>query len=99
MLPLAQDLPKATLATGLVAGTLAAIYSVRAFMQWYRLSHVPGPFWAAFSKYWMVSSSLKGRQPTAIKEVNDKYGMLAPVLYEPAWVAKQAARLMLIALH
>ncbi|KAI0120747.1 cytochrome P450 [Hypoxylon sp. NC0597] len=49
------------------------------FHQWYRLSHVPGPFWAAFSKYWMVKESLKGRQPTAFKEATDKYGSLVRV--------------------
>ena len=70
--PLAR-LPKATLASWLL-GALVATLLLRTVMQWYRLSHVPGPFWAAFSKYWMVRESLKGRQPTAIKEVTDKYG-------------------------
>jgi hypothetical protein len=42
--------------------------------QWYRLSHIPGPFWAGFSKYWMLREAVRGRQPTAIKEMNDKYG-------------------------
>ncbi|KAK0636053.1 cytochrome P450 [Bombardia bombarda] len=69
----------ATSAAALVVGTLVAVVLVRLFLQWYRLSHVPGPFWAAFSKYWMVSESLKGRQPTAIKDVTDKYGSLARI--------------------
>lgn len=63
---------------GAVLGALALAVVIpwlaHAVYQWYRLSHIPGPFWAAFSKWWMVRESLKGRQPTAIKEVTDKYG-------------------------
>ncbi|KAL1845060.1 hypothetical protein VTK73DRAFT_1208 [Phialemonium thermophilum] len=62
-----------------VLGSVVVIFVVRTFYQWYRLSHIPGPFWAAFSKYWMVRESLKGRQPFAIKEVTDKYGSLARI--------------------
>lgn len=69
------QLPKSTVAIG-VLSSLVLIYLVRIALQWYRLSHIPGPFWAAFSKGWMVKESLKGRQPTAIKEVTDKYGKL-----------------------
>ncbi|KAF2261392.1 cytochrome P450 [Lojkania enalia] len=63
---------------GLVSAAILA-YLVSTLWQWYRLSHVPGPFWAAFSKFWMVKESLKGRQPAAIKEVTDKYGSLARI--------------------
>lgn len=45
---------------------------------WYRLSHVPGPFWASLSKYWMVRESLKGQQPYAIQKANEKYGKKRP---------------------
>jgi hypothetical protein len=64
--------PSTVLATALAL--LCAWPMSQMLVQWYRLSHVPGPFWAAFSKYWMVKESLKGRQPTAIKEANDRYG-------------------------
>src|SRR5689334_12208375 len=65
--------PNITVASGLL-GAAAVVYFLHSLLRWYRLSHVPGPFWAAFSKYWMVRESLKGRQPTALKEVTDKYG-------------------------
>ncbi|PSN69465.1 cytochrome P450 [Corynespora cassiicola Philippines] len=68
----------ARLAIGLAAAALLAGL-VRAALQWRRLSHIPGPFWAAFTKAWMVKESLRGRQPTAFKDVNDKYGSLARV--------------------
>lgn len=62
-----------TLAIGLVAAALCA-YLVRVVLQWRRLAHVPGPFFASVSKAWMVRESLRGRQPISFKEVNDKYG-------------------------
>jgi hypothetical protein len=64
---------RATLAIGVVCASLLA-YLVRLVLQWRRLAHVPGPFWAALSKAWMVRESLKMRQPTSFKELNDKYG-------------------------
>lgn len=69
------QLPKATIAVGVLTASILA-YLVLAIWQWHRLSHIPGPFWAAFSKGWMVKESLKGSQPTAFKEMNDKYGLL-----------------------
>lgn len=64
---------RATLAVGVVGAALLA-YLVRAVLQWRRLAHVPGPLIASVTKGWMVKESLKGRQPIAFKEVNDKYG-------------------------
>ncbi|KAJ3528911.1 hypothetical protein NM208_g9996 [Fusarium decemcellulare] len=46
---------------------------------WFRLSHVPGPFSAGFSKAWMVRQSFKGQQPYAIQELNEKYGSLVRI--------------------
>jgi hypothetical protein len=64
---------RVTLAIGVVSAALCA-YLVRLVLQWRRLSHVPGPFFASISKAWMVRESLRGRQPISFKEVNDKYG-------------------------
>ena len=72
-----SDSKGATMKHLLIAGSVLAIYLANTFRAWYRLSHIPGPFWPSLSKYWMVSQSLKGRQPDAIKELNDKYGKLA----------------------
>ncbi|KAH3950795.1 hypothetical protein HBI56_205410 [Parastagonospora nodorum] len=69
---------RATLAIGAVSAVLLT-YLVRWVLQWRRLAHVPGPVFASFSKGWMIRESLKGRQPIAFKEVNDKYGSLARV--------------------
>lgn len=59
---------------GAIAGTLVALFLARTLRAWYRLSHVPGPFWGGFSKYWMVKQSLRGRQPYAIRDVIEEYG-------------------------
>ncbi|KAH8898627.1 cytochrome P450 [Thozetella sp. PMI_491] len=67
-----------TIVTGIVS-FVVALFLANALRSWYRLSHVPGPFWAAFSKYWMVSYSLKGLQPFAIQEANEKYGSLVRI--------------------
>jgi len=60
-------------------GLATAVLLVDALRSWYRLSHVPGPFWAAFSKYWMVKHSLRGEQPYAIQKANEKYGSLVRI--------------------
>ncbi|KAF2734130.1 cytochrome P450 [Polyplosphaeria fusca] len=73
-----DHIPRATAVLTVLAAVLLAQLA-RVGLSWYRLSHVPGPFWAAFSKWWMVRESLKGRQPTAIKQVTDTYGSLARI--------------------
>ncbi|EKD12716.1 uncharacterized protein L3040_006865 [Drepanopeziza brunnea f. sp. 'multigermtubi'] len=49
------------------------------FWAWHRLSHVPGPFWASISKYWMVRQSLHGQMHRALKELTDRYGSLVRI--------------------
>lgn len=57
-----------------IIGAALILFVVDGLRSWYRLSHVPGPFWAALSKTWMVRQSLKGQQPYAIQKANEKYG-------------------------
>ncbi|RTE80588.1 hypothetical protein BHE90_004925 [Fusarium euwallaceae] len=58
---------------------LTVLFLADSLRSWYRLSHVPGPFWAGFSKAWMVRQSLKGTQPYAIQAANEKYGSLVRI--------------------
>lgn len=53
---------------------LFAAYVVHLVLQWRRLSHIPGPFSAGFSKFWLVREALRARQPFAFKEANETYG-------------------------
>ncbi|KFA77850.1 hypothetical protein S40288_09765 [Stachybotrys chartarum IBT 40288] len=62
------------LGTGLTLAYLASLFNT-----WYRLSHVPGPFWASVSQVWMAREALKGSQPESLKAANAKYGPLIRV--------------------
>lgn len=68
------DHPRAVFATAILG--LVVLFVADTLRTWYRLSHVPGPFWAGFSKAWMVRQSFKGIQPYAIQQANEKYGMI-----------------------
>ena len=61
-------------AAALVAIAGLAIYVVHTLYLWNRLSHIPGPPSAGFSKYWMIKEALKARQPMAFQEATEKYG-------------------------
>lgn len=41
---------------------------------WYRLRHIKGPFWAAFTDFWLISSQWSGRNYLELAKVCDKYG-------------------------
>lgn len=57
-------------------GGLIAAYVLHTIWQWRRLSHVPGPFYAGFSKFWMFREAMLSRLPTAFEELGKKYGGL-----------------------
>ncbi|KAH7203195.1 cytochrome P450 [Fusarium oxysporum] len=71
------DHPRAVIATAVLG--LVVLFVADTLCTWYRLSHVPGPFWAGFSKAWMVRQSFKGIQPYAIQQANEKYGSLVRI--------------------
>ncbi|KAF3037391.1 hypothetical protein E8E11_000820 [Didymella keratinophila] len=54
-------------------------YLANVWYTWRKLSHVPGPTWAGFTKLWMVRQSVQRRQPYAFMEANNKYGSLVRV--------------------
>jgi cytochrome P450 len=59
--------------------TLTLIYFTFVIWQWYRLSHIPGPFFATISKLWMVRHSLNGTLVSAVRKVTDRHGPLARI--------------------
>jgi hypothetical protein len=73
------DHPRTVIATAALG--LVVLFVADTLRTWYRLSHVPGPFWAGFSKAWMVRQSFKGTQPYAIQQANEKYGMRLNVAF------------------
>ncbi|KAH6710192.1 hypothetical protein VD0002_g8305 [Verticillium dahliae] len=54
---------------GMLLSLLAHVYRA-----WYRLRHIPGPRWAAFSKWWMLRNTLSGKMHLALKRACDEYG-------------------------
>ncbi|KAH6629589.1 cytochrome P450 [Boeremia exigua] len=60
-------------------GALIPLYIAYSIWSWHRLSHIPGPFWAAWTKFWIIRESYFGRQPTTLRDVTDRYGTLARV--------------------
>jgi hypothetical protein len=42
------------------AAALALCYVLSSFIAWFRLRHVPGPFFASFSHVWLIRNSLLG---------------------------------------
>ena len=53
----------------LIAVSTHLVASVR------RLRHIPGPWWAAWSRLWLVRALASGDAAGKYEEVNQKYGM------------------------
>lgn len=51
--------------------------SVSLYRQYKRLSHIPGPRSAGFSKWWFVKATLSGRTHLDLYQVCEKYGTFA----------------------
>ena len=58
-----------------LAGALVLSYLVgRSLWDWYRLRHIPGPFWAGFSKLWLLKHTWDGTMYMKSAEACFKYG-------------------------
>ncbi|KAL3292811.1 cytochrome P450 [Colletotrichum asianum] len=51
----------------------------REFWLWYRLSHVPGPFWHAITGFSMTRAALNGSVHEYYMELHEKYGPLVRI--------------------
>jgi len=61
--------------TWLVAVTVAILYLILARVRaWYRLRYIKGPFWAAFSKWWMMRKTMGGQMHLDLARVCEQYG-------------------------
>ncbi|KAJ9148898.1 Pisatin demethylase [Pleurostoma richardsiae] len=58
---------------------LLAYYVAVTYYSYQRLSHIPGPRGAGFSKWWMLRNTLSGNMHLALKRACDDYGLLARV--------------------
>jgi hypothetical protein len=57
-----------------VPAILIVWYVVSCIQAWARLGHIPGPFLAKFSYWWMLGTQASGKQHHTFREVNKKYG-------------------------
>jgi hypothetical protein len=65
--------PSSTFILSLIAILILA-YVAQTFYQWKRLSHIPGPFWASLSRFWLVNQAWKERVQFAVEDVCKEYG-------------------------
>ena len=54
--------------------TLLALAAIQRARQWYRLRHIPGPFWASISGLWLIRKQWRGKLVNDMVEICDKYG-------------------------
>ena len=59
------------------------VVATQSILIWYKLRHFKGPFWAAFSKWWLVQHAVGGSTfHLDAYEVCKKYGMIGiDILY------------------
>ena len=57
-----------------VISLLSVSWAISSFLAWRRLRHIPGPRWAAFSKWWMLRNTLSGKLHLETKAACKKYG-------------------------
>lgn len=70
--------PHGTALLGLAFTAAVVWWSVSTFRNWYRLSHVPGPFLASISSLWMVKNAFKGGVAPAVLNLQ-QFGRLVRV--------------------
>ncbi|KAG5978910.1 hypothetical protein E4U54_007002 [Claviceps lovelessii] len=58
---------------------VAAWLAISFYRQYKRLSHIPGPRSAGFSKWWFVRATLSGRVHLDLYQVCEKYGNIARI--------------------
>jgi hypothetical protein len=64
----------ATLSLLFIIALVLLVFLAQVYRDWYRLKHIPGPRWAAFSKAWMLRNTLSGSMHLALKRACDVYG-------------------------
>lgn len=65
-------------------GLLLLVYALtKYFISWYRLRHIPGPFWAGVTKFWQLKHTWNGTLYLESAEACFKYGMFGTLLFHP----------------
>ncbi|KAI8962332.1 pisatin demethylase [Daldinia sp. FL1419] len=56
--------------------SLIGAWATYILLNWYRLRHIPGPFWVSSTKTWQIITQLKGNWYLELKKLGDQYGDL-----------------------
>ncbi|GAW11944.1 hypothetical protein ANO14919_012970 [Xylariales sp. No.14919] len=62
-----------------LAGASVFWYIISSIVAWYKLRHIPGPFFASFSHIWCFWTGYSGRSNVIISRAQTKYGKLLRV--------------------
>ncbi|KAK8040736.1 hypothetical protein PG991_000524 [Apiospora marii] len=62
-----------------VAGLLALWLSAATFVSWYRLKHIPGPWYAGLTSAWVGWVAYSGKAHAVYLGLSEKYGSLARI--------------------
>jgi hypothetical protein len=57
-----------------VVASLLAVAFTYQLTSFLRLRHVPGPWWAAWTPFWLVLTQLTGRMHFILHDVTKRYG-------------------------
>ncbi|KAK7946821.1 uncharacterized protein PG986_011142 [Apiospora aurea] len=63
----------------IVAGLLAFWFIVATFVSWYRLRHIPGPWYTGLTSAWVGWVAYSGKAHAVYLGISDKYGSLARI--------------------
>lgn len=64
----------------LVLGTSIILWFVGStVISWYRLRHIPGPWFASISNIWMIRAATSARLSAIFGEIGKKYGPLVRI--------------------
>lgn len=73
-----MDVSTGKVALVLVAG-LMICYATTALLSWWRLRHIPGPFFASFSYLWLARVQRSGNMGPIYRDLPAKYGSLVRI--------------------
>ncbi|KAI0966874.1 cytochrome P450 [Xylaria arbuscula] len=63
----------------IISGALILWYTASSVLAWYRLRHIPGPFFASFSHVWIFWTTCTGRSDTILGTEQKKHGSVLRV--------------------
>ncbi|KAI0845522.1 pisatin demethylase [Daldinia vernicosa] len=55
---------------------LLGVWTTCILWNWYRLRHIPGPFWICSTKLWQITTQIRGKWYLELRKLGDQYGDL-----------------------